>query len=152
MTLTDKGTVSVSAAVESIFPVNSLEVLLNGEVAAHRSETGGSRRLGLTAEIVVREDSWLAARCGGPGYYDGLSHRDVWNRGVFAHTSPICVSTAEDWNRFDPRHAHYMMTLVEGGLAYIQDRAARYRSEYVSHHHGESDHQAPPGEALPRGS
>lgn len=35
--------------------------------------------------------NWLAARCGGPRY--GLvPHHDCWQRGAFAHTSPIYIA------------------------------------------------------------
>jgi hypothetical protein len=35
-----------------------------------------------------------------------------------------------------------MLTLIEGSLAYIRHRAARYPQGWVSHHHGEDDHLA----------
>lgn len=35
-----------------------------------------------------------------------------------------------------------MLTLIEGGLAYIRERATRYPNERITHHHGEPDHQA----------
>jgi hypothetical protein len=133
------GTVTVSAGAESIFPVSTLEIVQNGRVVASTSEDG-ARRLGLTSEVRVDGDCWLAARCGGPDYFDGPSHLDVWDRRVFAHTSPIYVSTEGEWRLFDAGHARYMLTLVEGSLAYIRQRAARYPQERVTHHHGEDDH------------
>ncbi len=87
-------------------------------------------------------DGWLAARCGGAGYYDGLVHRDVWRRPVFAHTSPIYVTTGDAWSMFDPGHARYMLTLIDGSLAYMRECAARYPDGYATHHHGEADHRA----------
>jgi hypothetical protein len=35
-----------------------------------------------------------------------------------------------------------MLTLVEGGLAYVRDLAPRRKVQHTRFHHGESDHQA----------
>lgn len=135
------GTVSVSAEAECIFPLSTLEVVQNGVVVASKSGDG-VRRLELTAEIRVDRDSWIAVRCGGPGYFDGATHHDVWSRGMFAHTSPVYVTTGREWRRFDPGHARYMLTLIEGSLEYMRRRAVRYPSGHATHHHGEADHLA----------
>lgn len=140
--LNGAGTVTVSALAESIFPLAALEIVQDGRVVASTSEDGGARRLELSAEVRIDGDCWLAARCGGPNYFDGPSHRDVWGRGLFAHTSPIYVTTQDAWRLFDAEHARYMLTLIEGSLAYIRHRAARYPQGWVSHHHGEDDHLA----------
>jgi hypothetical protein len=140
--LRSPGTVTVSAVAESIFPVATLEVVKNGEVIAAATENGGSHRLELTAEVPIEEDSWLAARSGGPGYFDGPTHRDAWGRNIFAHTSPVYVTTAGEWSMFDPAHARYMLTLVEGGLEYVRRRAVADSVREVTHHHGEPDHLA----------
>jgi hypothetical protein len=66
----------------------------------------------------------------------------VWERPIFAHTSPIYVTTSGEWRMFDPAHARYMLTLIEGSLAYMRDRAVRYPKGYATHHHGEADHRA----------
>ncbi|MGH2634963.1 MAG: CehA/McbA family metallohydrolase [Actinomycetota bacterium] len=142
VSITGTGTVTVSAVAEGIFPVASLEIVQNGMVVASTSEDGGVRRLALTAEVPVDGDCWLAARCGGPGHFDGPSHRDVWSRGVFAHTSPVYVATGGEYRLFDPRHARYLLTLVEGSLAYVRGRAVRYPQGHATHHHGEEDHLA----------
>lgn len=135
------GTVTLSADAEGIFPMSSLEIVQNGEVVASTSEEG-SRRLSLTTELRVEGDCWVAARCGGPGYFEGTLHRDVWGRGMFAHTSPIYLTTRDEWQMFDPVHARYMLTLIEGNLGYIRERAVRYPPSYATHHHGEGDHRS----------
>jgi hypothetical protein len=61
---------------------------------------------------------------------------------MFAHTSPVYVATGDEWRRFDPVHARYMLTLIEGSLAYMRHRAVRYPPGYATHHHGEDDHVA----------
>jgi len=142
MRISGPGTVTVSATVDSIFPVSGLEIVMDGTVVASTTEDGGSRRLELTADVRVDGDAWLAARCGGPNHFDGLAHRDVWERHVFAHTSPVYVTTSDEWRRFDAGHARSMQALVEGSLAYVRERSTQHRPDLVSHHHGEADHLA----------
>jgi len=43
---------------------------------------------------------------------------------------------------FDPPTARYMLTLIEGSLAYMRNTAAHDPSGSVTHHHGEQDHLA----------
>jgi hypothetical protein len=62
---------------------------------------------------------------------------------VFAHTSPVYVSVGDaEWSMTDRDGLQYMLTLVEGGLAYVRDLAPRRPADVVRHHHGEADHQA----------
>lgn len=135
------GTVSVSASAEGTMPIASLEIVRNGEVVAATTDTG-ARRLEVAAELRVDGDGWIAARCGGPGHFEGPTHRDVWTRGLFAHTSPVYIATGGDWRPFDADHARYMLTLIEGSLAHLRRRAVRYPDGHATHHHGESDHLA----------
>ena len=138
--LNDEESVSVSASVQSIFPVSTLEIVQNGTVVASTSDDEGAKRLELSTDLRIDADSWLAARCGGPEHFDGLEHRDVWQRRVFAHTSPVYVTTGDDWRMFDAGHAAYMQNVIEGTLAYVRERSTQHPAELVSHHHGETDH------------
>ena len=136
------GTVEVEAWAESVLPMHRLEIVQQGRVVASTEDRGGARRLELKEKIKVDGHTWLSARCAGPEYYDSASHHDVWNRGVFAHTSPIYVACGGEWWLFDEGVARYMLTLIEGGLTYINETASVYRPGGVTHHHGEADHQA----------
>ncbi len=136
------GTVSVSAVAESIFPINTLQVVCNGHVVAEVAAGAGSRLLQIDEEIAITDDSWLAARCGGPNYWNSKSHLGPWERGVFAHTSPVYVATGPgDWSRFDPDQARRMVTLIEGGLQRIRS-SRQYPLDRITHHHREPDHMA----------
>ena len=46
------------------------------------------------------------------------------------------------WQLFDPPTARYMLTLIEGSLAYMRHTAAHDPAGSVTHHHGEGDHMA----------
>jgi hypothetical protein len=136
------GTVSVRASAESVLPVASLQVVLNGEVVAETAGPEAVRRLDLQGEIAVDGDSWLAARCGGPNYWDGPSHRGPWERRIFAHTSPVYVACGpEGWSRSDPENDRRMLALIEGGLERIR-HGRRYPEDRITHHHREGDHDA----------
>ena len=43
---------------------------------------------------------------------------------------------------FDEATAQYMLTLIEGDLAYIQETSGQHGPGTVTHHHGEDDHIA----------
>ena len=140
--LSGPGTVEVQASAESVLPMASLQLVVNGEVVDAVAEPSPARRLALSATVRIDGDSWIAARCGGPMYFDAERHRDVWGRGIFAHTSPIYVACTEDpWSRADPANDERMRVLIEAGLSRIR-RGRRYPEERITHHHTEADHGA----------
>ena len=141
VSLRGAGTVEVEAWAESIFPIHTLQIVQRGRVVASTEDVKGTRRLELREKLRIDEDSWLAARCGGPDYVP-LYHRDCWNRGIFAHTSPIYVATSDEWSMFDEGTARYMLTLIDGCLEYIDNAAPYWERGSVTHHHGEDDHEA----------
>jgi hypothetical protein len=136
------GSVGVSAVAESIFPIGRLEIVSNGTVVAAADGSSTDRRLEVEADVEVGGDSWLAARCGGPHYWDGPSHRGPWERRIFAHTSPIYVTCGQgEWSRFDPERARAMLALIDAGIGRLREGRA-YPEDRITHHHGEEDHQA----------
>jgi hypothetical protein len=136
------GTVEVEASAASVLPIHRLEIVQQGRVVAATEEAGGARRLRLRARLPIRSHTWLAARVSGPGYFEAVPHHDVWQRGVMAHTSPVYLAVGDVWELYDPEVATYMLTLLEGSLAYIRSRSRQYRPGSVTHFHGEADHQA----------
>ena len=135
------GTVEVEATADSIFPIHTLQIVERGRVVAETNDARGARRLHLRAQLRIADHSWLAARCGGPGY-TAVPHYDEWQRGIFAHTSPIYIAVGEPWWLFDRPVAEYMLTLIDGSLQHIRNRALYYPPGTITHHHGETDHQA----------
>ena len=139
--LSGAGTLEVEAWAESILPINTLQIVQDGRVVASSESTGGTRRLEIRESLRVDGHTWIAARCGGPGY-EGMAHHDGWQRGVFAHTSPVYVAVGGEWDMHDPATFQYMLTLIEGDLAYIRETSAQHMHGSVTHHHGEDDHIA----------
>jgi hypothetical protein len=141
--LSGGGAVSVTASAEGIFPIGVLQLVHDGRVVASTENRSGGRRLELRAEVPVASDGWLAARCGGPTYWDAPSYSGQWKRGLFAHTSPVYVATSGDeWSRFDAKHARTMQAMIEAGLARVQTRRIAYPEDRITHHHTEADHGA----------
>ena len=137
------GTIHVSATAKGIFPVWTLQIVQNGRVVASVEEPGGARRIELEAEVRVEGNCWLAARCGGPHYWDSPSHLGPWPRGIFAHTSPVYVACGgSEWSQFDAGQARTMQALIKGGLQRVRHLAIRYPEDRISHQHGEADHTA----------
>ena len=141
VSLSGPGTVEVEAWAESILPINTLQIVQAGRVVASTESARGTRRLELKEKLQIDGHTWLAARCGGPGYL-GSQHYDVWRRGVFAHTSPIYVAFGGEWSMFDRATAQYMLTLIEGDIAYIRESSGQDAPGSVTHHHGEEGHIA----------
>jgi hypothetical protein len=139
--LSGPGTVEVEAWAESVLPINTLQIVQAGRVVASAESRDGTRRLELKEKLKVDGHTWISARCGGPNYLDRV-HLDVWRRSVFAHTSPIYVACDGDWEMFDEATARYMLTLIEGDLAYVREGSGQHKAGTVTHHHGEDDHIA----------
>jgi hypothetical protein len=144
VSLPGPGTVDVQARAESVLPMHRLEIIQEGRVVAVAESREATRRLELKERIKIDHHTWLAARCGGSNYFDTgtTRHYDVWRRGIFAHSSPIYVACGGDWWMFDRGTAQYMLTLVEGNLAYIRESSRQYDPGAVTHRHGEDDHIA----------
>ncbi len=85
-----EGQLSVRAEVTSITPVDVLEIIVNGRVAATSEPEDAARTVetGLTIETDVNlpDGGWIAARARGP------SSRYVTDSYAFAHTSPVYVT------------------------------------------------------------
>lgn len=143
--LTAAGTVEVHAWAESILPIHTLQIVQEGRVVAQAdaAATGGAgrRRLELRETVRIDRHSWLAARVGGPGYGQ-VDHHDGWQRGIFAHTSPVYVSVGGDWWMFDRAAAEYMLTLIDGCLSYVRHTAPLRPDAETTFHHGDPDHLA----------
>ena len=139
--LSGPGTVEVEAWAESTLPIQQLDIVQAGRIVASTQSASGTRRLSIKEKVKVDGHTWLAARCGGPDYY-GTAHLDNWRRGMFAHTSPIYVACGGEWRMFDEATAQYMLTMIEGDLAYIREGSGQHKPGTVTHHHGEDDHIA----------
>lgn len=111
------GSIEVLAVAESAWPLSQLEVVVNGAVAAAAAEAKGSRRLRVRERIHVGGNAWIAARCSG--------QRAPATGYLAAHTSPVYIDCGGT-RLFDAPAAQHMLSLVEGGIEYLNTLATVY--------------------------
>jgi len=107
------GTLGVEAWAESVLPFHALQVVVNGRVVASETCEAGARRLTLKTNLRLEGSSWVAARC--------VSRYQVWHGWpihIAAHTSPVYVVVGEQ-RQFSLPDATYMMTMLDGGMAWL---------------------------------
>jgi len=114
------GTLEVEATATSLWPIHRLEIVLNGNVVAAAFTEKGAPSLSLREAIPVSGSGWLAARCG-----SGLRVNHCWPIHLGAHTSPVYLIAGEE-EVFSPSDASYMLTLLDGGLTYLETLSVRY--------------------------
>jgi hypothetical protein len=114
------GAVELEASATCAWPMNLLEVVVNGKVVAKTSSNKGTKSLKLRATTNISKSSWVAARCG-----SRLLAYHCWPIHLGAHTSPVYVNIAGE-EMFSPSDASYMVTLIDGGLTYLDTLSVRY--------------------------
>lgn len=111
------GSLEVEARARSYVPFHRLEVIMNGRVVATREETEGSQDMTLKETLRIPGACWLAARC-------ASRVEPFRSLRVAAHTSPIYVGVRGE-ELFSPTTAAYLLTLIEGSEAWVQNLATR---------------------------
>jgi hypothetical protein len=114
------GRLQVRARAECLWPMHLLELVVNGRVEASASSKRGAKRLELAEKIEVKGSSWIAARAG-----SALVVHHCWPLHLGAHTSPLYVTVGRQ-EMFSPSDAQYMLTLIDGGLTYLDTLSVRY--------------------------
>ena len=129
------GTLQVRGEAHSVWPVHTLEIIANGRVVDSTHSRKGVRRLSIRCAVPVRESCWIAARC-----VSRLEKQQVMmGQGYLgAHTSPVYV-TCGNTDIFNPSDAVYMLTLLEGTVAYLDTLGTRLsptrHNEMIGHVH-----------------
>ncbi|MEO8463646.1 MAG: CehA/McbA family metallohydrolase [Chloroflexota bacterium] len=134
-------TVEVDCEATSILPMHSLQLVSRGKVIDEVGGVAPARTLRLQATVRIDGPTWLAARCGGPGY-EPLGHFDQHRRGIMAHTSPVYVATGAEYDLRDRATSDYMLSLVSAGREYLRSASPQYPAGTVTHKHGRRDHLA----------
>ncbi|MGQ9632390.1 MAG: CehA/McbA family metallohydrolase [bacterium] len=107
------GTLEVEAWAQSIQPFHELQVVANGSVVAQERSEGGTKKTRLKAKVKMNGSGWIAARC-----TSSLKVWHIWPVHVAAHTSPVYIM-AGGKELFSPSDATYMLTMIEGGLTWL---------------------------------
>ena len=107
------GTVAVQAWARSVQPIHELQLVVNGRVVERVRRQAGAGEIEMRVPLQLRGSAWVAARA--------VSELVVWHEwpiNIAAHTSPVYV-VAGDEELFNPGDATFMLTLLDGGLAYL---------------------------------
>ena len=110
---TGGGTLGVEVYAQSILPFHQLEIVVNGLVVESKAAGEGLKQMRLSSQVNMATSGWIAARC--------VSRFKVWHEWpvhVAAHTSPVYVNAGTS-KLFSPSDATYMLTLLEGGLTWL---------------------------------
>jgi hypothetical protein len=108
--------VRVKASVDTLVPVDRLEIVCNGQVVASQTSTAAGGRFEIDRVIPLEQSSWLAARALGP------AHRLVLNDAqTFAHTSPVYCYLGSDpiWS---PKDAAFWADWIDQLVASVEER------------------------------
>ncbi|HEV8635674.1 MAG TPA: CehA/McbA family metallohydrolase [Chloroflexota bacterium] len=124
------GTLEAVATARSAQPFDAVEIVVNGEVAARAPADPGGRAARVSARLRLGASSWVAARCHGREKL-----QVIWPIAVGAHTSPVYV-TVGGRRQTSTGDADYLLTLLEGGLAYLDNLAAFRDPAQRRHHRG----------------
>ena len=108
----------VRAEVKSFVPFHRLEIVLNGRVVASREDSKGTREMILREKVRVAGAGWLAARCS--SQLETVT--TWWPMRVCAHTSPVYLRLPGQ-EVFSEPAAAYLLTLIEGSLAWVENLA-----------------------------
>lgn len=117
------GTLTVEAWVESVLPFQELQLVCNGAVVASQTVSKGEKSCRISQEVKLSGSGWIAARC-----VSSLEVQHTWVVNVAAHTSPVYVVVG-DQELFNPSDATYMMTILDGGLTWLDTLATRADAE-----------------------
>jgi TolB protein len=117
--LTAAGKVRVTATAESYVPFGTIEVIVNGKVAAQddiATTTNAEMRVKrFDIELPIERSSWIALRVRGP------DHAILFDGPAWAHTSPIYVKVANQ--RIASRQdAEYFVNWIEQMLRVVSAR------------------------------
>ncbi|HUU43684.1 MAG TPA: hypothetical protein VMX57_07885, partial [Planctomycetota bacterium] len=115
-----RGTVEVHASAESAWPIHRLEIVKNGEIVETTTRKAGTRKLDIRTRLHIDGSSWVASRCGST-----MKVHHCWPIFLAAHTSPVYI-VVPGTDLFSPSDATYMLTLIDGGLTYLDTLSVRY--------------------------
>ena len=107
------GTLAVEVEAETMVAVDEIQVVVNGKVVARQKPQPGALTTVLRAQITVPDSAWIAARC-----TSSLQGWALSPRHVAAHTSPVYV-VVDGAELFNPSDATYMLTMLEGGITWV---------------------------------
>jgi hypothetical protein len=118
----------IAAVARSALPFEVIDIVHNGQVVARAEADTNGLAATLETSVIIDRSSWLAARC-----YGRRKLHTHYPTDIGAHTSPVYVSVGQQ-RQTSTKDASYLLTLLEGGFAYLE-KLAVWRSEKQRLHH-----------------
>lgn len=106
------------ARMESIAAIDSLELVVNGEVVERLPVAPGGRSAAASGEIVIDRSSWIALRASA-----AKPSADVFDLYPYAVTSPVYVTVAGKAQR-SREDADFFIAWIDRLIAHARDKAA----------------------------
>jgi hypothetical protein len=103
----------------SHYPVERVEIVVNGKPIARRDFPEGVKTGHLEAEIVVETDGWIAARL-------GSGSRDSFNQPIWAHTSPVYLGGTGAQSEASVESAKYFADQIGEGINWVKTKGRFY--------------------------
>ena len=113
----DAAPVRVEAEASSIFPMDTLDIIVNGKVA-FSTKPEDPYHVKISTTVPIERSGWVAARATGPEKLDLLM--DSY---VYAHTSPVYVVKGDQVPR-SPEDARYFVKWTERVLELLEESQA----------------------------
>lgn len=110
----------IEARFLSFYPVDKVELVVNGMVVSAQSWAGGIREGVLRHSIEVLTDGWVTARLWGDA-------RDSFGHFIYAHTSPVYFVCGRPPTEREPS-ARFFLDSIDEGLKWI-DSWGRYSND-----------------------
>ena len=115
------GKIQFYVRAQSVWPIHTLEIIVNGRVVDATQSATGTDELSLKGSLRIQESCWIAARC----VSKMKKQQSAMGRGhLGAHTSPVYILHGNK-DLFNPSDAVYMLTLLEGTIAYLDTLGTR---------------------------
>ncbi|MGY4199013.1 CehA/McbA family metallohydrolase [Bradyrhizobium sp. USDA 4520] len=122
------GQLRIRAEARSSQPFEVIDLVQNGQVIASAKAGADGLAASLDATVTIDHSSWLAARCFGSGRLHTQHPIDIG-----AHTSAVYVVVGNR-RQGSTRDASELLTLLEGGAAYLE-KLAVWRSDHQRRRH-----------------
>ena len=126
--------IKVNIEVYSVAPLETVELLVNGEVIRSLAIPALARQYKNSVSVATPERGWIAARALGPG------HRYIADSYAFAHTSPVYIG-GPDQPFTSPKDARFLLAVVNAFWDRVQERKG-WRSSQEQEHFRSSVTQA----------
>jgi TolB protein len=107
--------VRVTATARSIFNMDRLEIIQDGEIIHTVEATGAKKEIDVDLEIPVEGSGWIAARVLGPTQHGAMDSY------LFAHTNPVFVIADEEPIR-SAEDAEFFVRWIDQVIGELQSR------------------------------